>query len=108
MKKSGQVASVFFFILTTMLMSNAWSAQEGTLSTGQVWKDGAEIYTKVCAYCHETNVGPQILNRQLPAVYVRAIVRNGNRAMPPFRASEIDDESLEKLTNFISHKTSQH
>jgi len=30
------------------------------------------------------------------------VVRNGNRAMPAFRASEIDDESLKKVAEYIS------
>jgi mono/diheme cytochrome c family protein len=67
-----------------------------------VWKDGREVYAKVCAYCHEQGVGPAIRGRALPPAYIRAIVRNGNRAMPSFRAAEIDDESLAKLAEYIS------
>lgn len=89
-------------------MNNAWSEQEYKPDAGFVWKDGAEIYAKVCAYCHEANVGPKILNRELPVAYIRAIVRSGILAMPAFRSSEIDDESLAKLANFISQKASQH
>lgn len=88
--------------------SNACSAQDEKLSTRFAWKDGAEIYAKICAYCHEAHVGPQIRNRELPAEYIRAVVRNGNRAMPAFRPSEIDDESLIKLADFISKKEAQH
>jgi hypothetical protein len=29
-------------------------------------------------------------------------VRNGNRAMPAFRAAEIDDETLSKVAEYIS------
>jgi len=29
-------------------------------------------------------------------------VRHGSRAMPAFRASEIDDQSLEKLAEYVS------
>lgn len=108
MKKLKLKAAVSGFLFTAMLMNSAWSAQEEKPGTGFAWKDGAEIYAKICAYCHEANVGPQIRNRDLPAVYVRAIVRNGSRAMPAFRSSEIDDESLAKLADFISQKVSQH
>lgn len=67
------------------------------------WKDGAEVYAKVCGYCHEGGpVGPQIRGRELPAAYIRTVVRNGFGAMPPFRAAEIDDESLAKLAEYIS------
>jgi 4-cresol dehydrogenase (hydroxylating) cytochrome subunit len=71
-------------------------------SAAFVWKDGSEVHAKVCAYCHEQGVGPAIRGRALPPVYIRTIVRNGNRAMPSFRAAEIDDESLTKLAEYIS------
>ena len=58
------------------------------------WKSSQETYDKVCAYCHEANVGPVLTGRKLPPEYVRAIVRSGNRAMPAFRPTEIDDEIL--------------
>lgn len=98
-------AFMYAIILAT---SNAWSAQDEKNSPGFAWKDGAEIYAKICAYCHEAEVGPPIRNRELPAAYIRAVVRNGNRAMPAFRTSEIDDESLMKLADFISKKEAQH
>jgi mono/diheme cytochrome c family protein len=66
------------------------------------WKNGSEVYAKVCAYCHEQGVGPTIRGRKLPPAYTRTVVRNGNRAMPSFRPAEIDDESLAKLADYIS------
>jgi mono/diheme cytochrome c family protein len=72
-------------------------------ASGVKWKNGAEVYAKICGYCHEDGkVGPRILNRQLPPAYIRAVVRNGNRAMPSFRFSEIDEESLARLAEYIS------
>ncbi|HRO55419.1 MAG TPA: cytochrome c [Nitrosomonas europaea] len=108
MKKLKLKAAVSSLLFTAILMNSAWSAQEEKLGTGFAWKDGAEIYAKICAYCHEANVGPQIRNRELPAIYIRTIVRNGSRAMPAFRSSEIDDESLAKVADFISQKASQY
>lgn len=64
------------------------------------WKDGKEAYDKVCAYCHETGVGPEIRSRNAPKEWT-SIVRNGDRAMPPFRRSEIDDATLIKLMEYI-------
>jgi mono/diheme cytochrome c family protein len=91
-------------VVIIFTISNAWSVQEEKNNPGFTWKDGAEIYAKICAYCHEAHVGPPIRNRELPAAYIRTIVRNGNRAMSAFRPSEIDDESLIKLADFISKK----
>ncbi|PSJ16977.1 c-type cytochrome [Nitrosomonas supralitoralis] len=109
MKKT-KLRSWLFSCMVSIIFatSNAWSAQEEKNSSGFAWKDGAEIYAKICAYCHEAQVGPQIRNRELPTKYIRTIVRNGNRAMPAFRISEIDDESLAKLADFISKKEVPH
>jgi mono/diheme cytochrome c family protein len=105
----GGTVVVFGFILAIFFPANhAWSAQEEKLSAGFAWKDGAEIYAKICAHCHEAQVGPPIRNRELPISYIRTIIRNGNRAMPAFRSSEIDDEALTKLADFISKTEAQH
>ena len=107
MKKLKLANWVFGFMLAILFTINtAWSAKEENINS-VAWKDSAEIYAKVCAYCHEAHVGPQILNRDLSAAYIRAVVRNGSRAMPAFRASEIDDESLSALADFVSQKN-QH
>ncbi len=79
-----------------------WAAPKEAPAPSFAWKDGPEIYAKVCALCHETSVGPAIRGRGHDPLYIRLIVRNGMRAMPAFRASEIDDASLEQLAEYIS------
>ena len=74
-------------------------------STGK-WQSSQEIYDKVCGYCHEANVGPVITGRNLMPEYVQAIVRNGNRAMPAFRESEINDAALAGVVKLVSTSTS--
>jgi len=71
------------------------------------WKDGPDTYNRVCSYCHETGVGPKITGRHLPAAYVQAIVRNGYKAMPAFRPSEIDDRILGELAQYMSNTEDQ-
>ena len=66
------------------------------------WQSSQETFQKVCAYCHEARVGPVITGRQLPVAYVTAVVRNGNRAMPAFRESEISDDVLGGVARFIA------
>ncbi len=73
--------------------------------TSAVPVDGVQVYDKVCRYCHETGVGPVIKGRQLPPEYVQRIVRLGNRAMPSFRATEIDDASLADVARRIASST---
>ncbi len=79
-----------------------WAGADAPPATGFVWKDGAEVYAKVCAFCHEAKVGPTIRGRGLAPAYITFIVRHGNRAMPSFRAAEIDDESLAKVAEYVS------
>lgn len=89
-------------VIAGTLAGSAWAAPQQPAEQGFAWKDGAEVYTKICALCHETKTGPAIRGRGLDPLYIGLIVRNGYRAMPAFRASEIDDESLKKLAEYIS------
>ncbi|NMG44273.1 4-cresol dehydrogenase, partial [Aromatoleum toluvorans] len=61
-----------------------------------------QVYEKVCRYCHEANVGPVLKGRALPEEYIRRVVRLGNRAMPAFRPSEIDDATLADVARRVS------
>ncbi|MGE3976633.1 MAG: cytochrome c [Nitrospira sp.] len=103
-----KIGRMKFVILvsTLIVMANHTGAmgadQKEALQTGFTWKDGAEVYTKICALCHETSIGPALRGRELDLLYIRLMARNGSRAMPAFRASEIDDQSLEKLSEYVS------
>ena len=77
------------------------AGQASTDSTGK-WQSSQEVYNKVCGYCHEANVGPVITGRNLMPEYISAIVRNGNRAMPAFRESEINDAALAGVAKLVS------
>lgn len=90
------------FVVIVSVAGTAGAAPKGPPEPGFVWKDGAEVYAKVCSFCHEAKVGPMIRGRGLDPNYIRFIVRHGNRAMPSFRAAEIDDESLAKVAEYVS------
>lgn len=85
-----------------LLANTACAESQDYSGVAFTWKDGTEVYAKVCGHCHETTVGPAIRGRDLPVDYIRSVVRNGFRAMPSFRSSEIDDASLEKVAEYIS------
>lgn len=87
------------FLVAAAALAVCASAQAD--SSGK-WKSSQEAFEKVCAYCHQANVGPVITGRQLAPEYIRAIVRNGNRAMPAFRESEIDNATLEGVLKLIN------
>ena len=96
------VMSVTSAALISTLIAGGASAAPPEPQSNFRWKDGPEVYAKVCSYCHDQQIGPVIRGRSLPPAYISAVVRNGNRAMPAFRASEIDDESLKKVAEYIS------
>jgi len=103
--KAGRMKFVVLVSTLIVIVSHTGAMgadQKEVPQAGFTWKDGAEVYTKICALCHETSVGPALLGRELDPLYIRVIVRNGSRAMPAFRASEIDDLSLESLATYVS------
>ena len=107
MKKASTALTLTALIAVGVPGKPAWAASQQPAEQGFAWKDGAEVYTKVCALCHDTKVGPVLLGRDLDPIYIQLFVRHGNRAMPAFRSSEIDDQSLQKLAEYIS-KTPAH
>lgn len=85
-----------------------WLVTAGIFMSGVVqadgsgkWQSGQEAYEKVCGYCHDKGIGPLIKGQNKPGDMVRVLVRTGSGAMPPFRRSEIDDETLAKLIVYI-------
>lgn len=95
--------SVFRFLAAASVFVAVGNASAD--GTGK-WQSSQEVYTKVCGYCHEANVGPVITGRNLMPEYIQAIVRNGNRAMPAFRESEINDATLAGVVKLVSTSTS--
>jgi 4-cresol dehydrogenase (hydroxylating) cytochrome subunit len=65
------------------------------------WQSGQEAYNKVCGFCHERGIGPVIKGTRKSPDLIRMVVRSGNRAMPAFRQSEIDDATLAKIAEYI-------
>ena len=98
-------AAVFF--LVSLLAGGTIVASVDSIAMAETaahsaWKDGAEVYAKVCGYCHDTGVAPVLLGRGLPPPLTTVFARNGIRAMPAFRAAEIDDAALAKVAEYIS------
>ena len=81
---------------------------------------GETVYRGNCAACHDPgpgHPGTQMLaakkgqelsvligRRDLGEDLVRAVVRNGLIEMPPFRPSEVSDEDIKALVEFIHAK----
>ena len=80
--------------------------------------DGKALYELYCIACHgpgpghpgtmrlQERVGEEqaaLLDRDnLPPEYIKLVVREGFKLMPPFRPSEITDRQLDELAAYIS------
>ena len=78
-----------------MVPATTWAQAAGQ------WRDGAHVYQKICGMCHDTGIGPVIKGRQLPPEYIQMRVRQGFRAMPPFRPGDLDDDDLLAVGRYI-------
>ena len=85
-----------------LLAASPADAQDQPASGASVEGQGKRFYESVCAKCHETGIGPVITGRGLDPVIYTTIARQGNRAMPAFRVSDIDDATLQDLANYLS------
>ena len=63
---------------------------------------GKRYFEKVCAKCHEVGIGPVLTGRGLDPLFYSTIARHGNRAMPAFRVTDIDDATLQDLAVYLS------
>jgi (+)-pinoresinol hydroxylase len=83
---------------------------------------GSAVYLKWCAPCHAAGVthpgthalmvkyqgvksGVLLEWKDLPADTVKFVVRHGITVMPPFRKTEITDQELDALANYLSRNT---
>ena len=79
---------------------------------------GQEVFARHCVHCHGPGneaVGTLQLARtrgkdkallterkDLPAEYIRIVVRNGLKAMPAFVPSDLTDAQLQALTEYLT------
>ena len=106
----------FIGALAASLATTASAAVPST-STAQA-AAGAESFVRHCAACHapgrshpgtlqlEMDRGLDkaylLARKDLIPDYVKIVVRNGYRSMPPFRISEIGDAELSRLAAYVS------
>ena len=69
----------------TILAGLALACTQAAVAADQPVEARDPTYAKVCSYCHDKGIGPAIVGRQLPTVYIENVVRHGFRAMPSFR-----------------------
>ena len=115
MKRLRRLPMVALAALAPLGGMRAAEAQE---NTGV--EPGRRVYQNYCAYCHEPGAGhpgTQLLQlkrgasaallrgrRELPAEYIRVVVRNGLIEMPPIRPSEVSDADITALVEFLHNQ----
>lgn len=92
---SHRVAALSGYLVLALGAGNALADSKGQ------WKDGKEAYDKICGYCHDKGIGPQIRGLGIRAEDIVKTARSGNKAMPAFRQTEIDDATLNKVAEYI-------
>jgi mono/diheme cytochrome c family protein len=75
---------------------------------------GMKVFMKRCYQCHpggEGGLGPAINNKPLPEKLIKFQIRKGIGSMPSFSQSEIPDDLLDQLMDYIKalrkHKVSK-
>jgi len=94
MKSTGTPGRVAGFMIATFVSVTAGAEPS---------RSGQEVYEKVCSLCHEKHVATELRSRQLPQELIRIYVRQGMNGMPPFRVTEISDDELSNLIQFLQH-----
>lgn len=100
-----------FLALSLLATLGACSSKQG-----EVVADGAENYARYCAGCHNPGPGhgatmllagkgrpvPALIGRKdLEYDYLHSVVRQGLIEMPPFRVTELTDEQVKEVYDYI-------
>lgn len=67
---------------------------------------GQEIFYKNCDRCHPGGMagrGPALINKPLPAFFIKFQVRNGLGAMPSFKKDRISKDELNDIVAYIKN-----
>nr|WP_294511563.1 cytochrome c [uncultured Rhodopila sp.] len=99
MRNQAKTAACIAATATLVLLGGFGMAR--AQSAGQ-WKNPDHLYSKICANCHDTGVGPTIVGRDFKPDHYVTTVRHGSKAMPAFRITEIDDAALLNLAEQLA------
>lgn len=97
---------IFFTILALPLLVSLGVAKD---KEERNWENAKVAYEKTCAYCHDTGVGVESVKIKFPADSIESraesifyTVRHGLGAMPAFRQTEIDNQTLKELSTLLA------
>lgn len=116
-----RAAMLATFAGASLLLAACSSKDEGEKPVAERELTGEELYARWCADCHDPGPGhpgtlriearlpadeASLVSRANPAETVRFAVRNGFQMMPPFRMTEISDEELERIVDYLAEPRS--
>ncbi|ENO84944.1 c-type cytochrome [Thauera linaloolentis] len=87
---------------SALLLALGLAASAQAASPASADDKGRRFYEKVCARCHEADIGPVLLGRRLPPVFFKTIARSGFNAMPAFRITDVDEATLQAVAEYLS------
>jgi mono/diheme cytochrome c family protein len=80
-----------------------FTGMEPLLDTPQKER-GALVFARNCNQCHpggEGGLGPALNSKPLPGPAIKLVVRTGPAQMPSFPESEISDEELDAVADYV-------
>src|SRR5687768_9311494 len=102
--------------LVVLAASLVWPVAAESVAAADL--TGKQVFDRHCVHCHAASddaTGTLQLARtrgkdkavlterkDLPPEYIRIVVRNGLRAMPPFVPSDLTDTQLQALTDYLT------
>lgn len=73
---------------------------QGPIRSEDVAK-GQELFTAMCADCHDGSLGPSLAGIGWAAGAVRRQIREGEEQMPPIPANRLSDEDMEHVLAYM-------
>jgi len=98
----------FFYMFPWALENEAEAGVAGpnipAISMRTTGNSALHAYARICSYCHDRGIGPDLRKLDLDGATVTMFVRHGNGPMPSFRPTEINDADLAALAKMIAKK----
>jgi mono/diheme cytochrome c family protein len=95
-----QATKILSIVCCSLFLTNAFAAEP---------RKPEKVFEDTCAYCHGHYIAPglqvvrDVRGRSLPPELTKTFVRNGLGAMPAFRQTEISDEELAILAEWLKN-----
>ncbi len=84
-----------------MALSLALYAAAAHAQSAGEWASSAKLWRDTCGYCHDGKLAPELRGAGVSTQAIASAVRRGPNAMPTFAPSEISDQELQQLAEWI-------